>query len=516
MNKHRLITVLSAALIGLSAAASLPAAPDHPARIVAEAASGQNFNYGSFEFSHGPGSGQATLEKYTGSSQNVSIPGYVYDWNGNRLAVKKIGTCAFQNQNSFGQPSPMNITSVTIPNTVTEIGSWVFSNCPLTTVSLSENLTKIGDHSFYGTSLTSVVLPSGITEIGVSAFAECADLHAVMIDGPAVIQTNAFSNCTALYSLGLNSNCTLSDGDTACPFNDCTSLTYLNGAPVWYLTSDQKPLITDNSYTRALIRRIFWCAESVGFVDDYCDQLCQYVVDTETRPWMCEAVKARQLHDWLIDHCDYAHDSGYAVFLSFGMGEIGKGVCVDYARYYTMLLTKAGIESYILHAGPTQLGHQLWPDDNGHAWNLVKVDGKYYQVDVTWDDSNVPSYQHFLLSGSEMQLAHCLDHNINKPLLTSPTVQQTSGHPLLEYYSYSAGTAALNQCVYSFTDANTDGLLDGDWDFNNNVDYADYILSYYVDLYYNDPATMMSDWLRDAVYFDMEPWDFIRYKIAHY
>ena len=518
MKQHRLTTVLAAALVGITAAAFPPAAPETPVSITAEAANGDTFNYGNFEYTHGPGSGNATLVKYHGSSSSPTLDSYVYDWSGRRLAVKKIAVSAFQNEGAFGQPSPMNITSVSIPDTVTEIGSWAFANCPLTSVSLSSNLTTIGDHAFYGTSLSSVTLPYSTANIGESAFESCTSLQSVNIGGPAVIGLKAFVGCTALYSLGMHSSCTLSAGDNSCPFNNCTSLTYLNGSTVWYLNDNQVPVITGDSNRRALIRRFFWNAENVGFVENYCDRLCQYVVETETKPWMSEAVKARQLHDWLAEHCEYQTDSGYSVFLSFGMGEIGHGVCVDYSRYYTMLLTKAGIESYVLHATLTPLGSQIWPGENGHAWNLVKADGKYYQVDVTWDDTAVLSYQHFLLSSTEMNLAHCLNQNASQPLLRSPSVVAfgEGSHPLLRVYGKPAGQAALNQCVYSFSDTNYDGLLDGDWDFNNTVDYADYILSYYVNLYYNDPATMMSDWLRDAVYENMEPWDYIRYKLAHY
>ena len=484
MKKHRLITVLAAALVGVSAAAFPTAAElSAPEPIVAEAANGDTFNYGNFEFTHGPGSSGATLTQYLGSSTTPSIPSQVYDWSGRRLTVKKIGAAAFQSQNSFGPPSPMNITSVTIPNSVTEIEGWAFANCPLTNVSFPDNLEKIGEHAFYGSSLNSVNLPSNTTKIGESAFEDCANLHAVNINGPAEIGMRAFYNCSSLYSLGLNSNCTLSAGDDSCPFDNCTSLTYLNGSVPWYLNNNQVPVITGDSHRMALIRRVFWKAGSVGFVDDYCDRLCQYVVDTETRWWMSEAVKARRLHDWLIAHCNYGHDSGYSVFLSFGMGEIGSGVCENYSRYYTMLLTKAGIESYVLNAGYTALGRQTWDDGTGHAWNLVKVDEKYYQVDVTWDDNGIPSYQHFLLSGTEMNLAHCQNQNANLPYFQAPNVENfgDGNHPLLRVYGKPAGQAALNQCVYGFNDTNYDGLLDNDYNFDG------YVNSY--DIYYRNQIT---------------------------
>lgn len=64
--------------------------------------------------------------------------------------------------------------------------------------------------------------------------------------------------------------------------------------------------------------------------------------------------------------------SVYGVFVE------GKAVCAGYARAYQYLLNRLGIEcSYVI--GPCHSGE--W-----HAWNLVKLEGDYYYVDVTFDD----------------------------------------------------------------------------------------------------------------------------------
>lgn len=48
----------------------------------------------------------------------------------------------------------------------------------------------------------------------------------------------------------------------------------------------------------------------------------------------------------------------------------GKGVCATYAYFTSILLTKAGIESYDVMS-------------SSHAWNIIKIDGKYYYADPT-------------------------------------------------------------------------------------------------------------------------------------
>ena len=52
-----------------------------------------------------------------------------------------------------------------------------------------------------------------------------------------------------------------------------------------------------------------------------------------------------------------------------------RGVCQAYAWLYNLLLNDNGVESYFVIA-----------EEMSHAWNLVKIDGQYYHVDVTWDD----------------------------------------------------------------------------------------------------------------------------------
>lgn len=54
------------------------------------------------------------------------------------------------------------------------------------------------------------------------------------------------------------------------------------------------------------------------------------------------------------------------------------GVCSGYSKAYQELLARVGIEAYYISG--------LVYGDDPHAWNVVKIDGKYYCTDVTWDD----------------------------------------------------------------------------------------------------------------------------------
>ena len=81
----------------------------------------------------------------------------------------------------YGAFRGTNLTSVTIPDSVTEIGSYAFYDCDnLTSVTIGSGVTEIGGYAFYGcTSLASVTIPDSVTEIGKYAFYGCDALTSV-------------------------------------------------------------------------------------------------------------------------------------------------------------------------------------------------------------------------------------------------------------------------------------------------------------------------------------------------
>lgn len=115
---------------------------------------------------------EVTITGYTGSSSAVVIPGTIND-----NPVTAIGADTFIEK---------NIESVTIPSSVTSIGSRAFYNCDsLSSVTFGKDsqLTSIGNIAFYKcTSLTSVTIPSRVTSIGDGSFDYCTSLTSIMVD----------------------------------------------------------------------------------------------------------------------------------------------------------------------------------------------------------------------------------------------------------------------------------------------------------------------------------------------
>lgn len=100
-----------------------------------------------------------------------------------------------------------NLTSITIPDSVTSISGWAFYGCKgLTSVIIGNSVTSIGENAFNGcTGLTSITIPDSVTSIGDRAFAGCEGLASVVIgNGVTSIVEGAFWGCIGLTSIMFN------------------------------------------------------------------------------------------------------------------------------------------------------------------------------------------------------------------------------------------------------------------------------------------------------------------------
>lgn len=186
---------------------------------------------------------------------DITVPSVVED-DKIQYTVVKIGDNAFRGV--FNDADNEALTSVKLPNTITEIGAYAFMyRRVLTSVLLSENLQTIGREAFLlCQSLKSIDVPASVKVLPLNCFQLCNKMEYVILhEGleeigngcfsgcdwleysdtektkfttvPSTVKkigNNAFNNCNYIYKFELGDNIVFDDSDWWCGFDGCTRL----------------------------------------------------------------------------------------------------------------------------------------------------------------------------------------------------------------------------------------------------------------------------------------------------
>ena len=272
---------------------------------------------------------------------------------------------------------------------------WKPYNDRIRTVKIKKGVTSIGQSAFRGCSnLTEVSIAAGVEKIDIKAFSNCTSLRNVVIPkGVTVIGADAFAGCTNMVSMTIPASVT-KIGSNA--FRDCggldefAAITTKTRFEQFYRGGDFCLKVKKGSAaeTYAAEHHLSYDNGS-GVIPGYKAQLIDKVetaVRESIKDGMNEEKKAKALHDWLIRHAYYG---GMAEYPAEGLLVCGHGFCQDYAIAYSLLLMRVDIAHAVVY-GETK--------KESHAWNLVRMDGKWYHVDPTFDD---PGTKRSLRSGHE-------------------------------------------------------------------------------------------------------------------
>lgn len=182
--------------------------------------------------------GDAEITKYTGRDSKLTVPETLAGHKVLRIGVSAFSDCS-------------NLTSITIPDSVTSIGVCAFYHCSnLTSISIPDSVTCIDEHAFYYCSnLTSITIPDSAASIGRFAFYSCNNLTSIIIpDSVTSIGEHAFSWCDSLTSITIPDSVT-SIGVGA--FSYCAKLTIrcTQNSYAWKYAQENNIRVSDSYVT---------------------------------------------------------------------------------------------------------------------------------------------------------------------------------------------------------------------------------------------------------------------------
>ena len=105
--------------------------------------------------------------------------------------------------------------------------------------------------------------------------------------------------------------------------------------------------------------------------------------------------REKYVHDYLVKNIKYdknatMNQSAYSALIN------KKTICAGYARAFQYIMIKLEIPTYYV----------VGVSNVNHAWNMVLLDDGYYNVDLTWDNSDLSRYKYFNKTDKDFSSTH--------------------------------------------------------------------------------------------------------------
>ncbi len=165
----------------------------------------------------------------------------------------------------------------------------------------------------------------------------------------------------------------------------------VKGNPELYFVGDSFYYIADKSGIVKEITPVYiYSKKEAKNIKIYCDRELEKIlfsVDSN----MSDFTKALVLHEYMCE--SFRYDNSLKNYTMYDLLRDGRGTCQAFMLTYMELLSRVGIESSYAYSNEIM-----------HIWNVIKLDGEWYHVDITWDNMDFGvSHKNFLLTDMEIE-----------------------------------------------------------------------------------------------------------------
>lgn len=187
---------------------------------------------------------------------------------------------------------------------------------------------------------------------------------------------------------------------------DCPELFQINGEYSYFVQENKPDLALSIQPTYIFTREAYIDAQKK--LQDIIDRLQE-----EAAGLSGGFEKQLLFYQSIIARCTYREDGAYDG-TAYGALVLGYARCEGYSKALTLLLREAGIVCLTLTGEAWSADDSQTRAPQKHAWNVACIDGAYYQMDVTWDDSDgmLPEsscYAYLNLTDEEIYQSRTLD-----------------------------------------------------------------------------------------------------------
>jgi hypothetical protein len=169
------------------------------------------------------------------------------------------------------------------------------------------------------------------------------------------------------------------------------SLSITNSSQLKQLDALIKAALKSNDYIHYIVDGYSYSAKQTGTSGIYATFTISYLENkTQTsyvttqvkkilndiiKPAMNDFQKEKAIHDYIVSHI--AYDTSLVNYSAYAALTKGKTVCQGFSLLAYRMLDEAGITNQIVEG---------YAGGKPHAWNLVQIEGNWFQLDTTWDD----------------------------------------------------------------------------------------------------------------------------------